>query len=43
MGGRGEINKAGSIKKPSAPTHPESTDPGLSVKETINVLRVEIC
>lgn len=31
------------MKKPSAPTHRESTYQGLSVKETINVLRVGIC
>lgn len=31
------------MKKPSAPTHRESTYLGLSVKETINVLRVGIC
>lgn len=35
--------EAGSVKKPSAPTHHESAYLGLSVKETINVLRVGIC
>lgn len=39
----GKEKEAGSVKKPSAPTHHESAYLSLSVKETINVLRVGIC
>lgn len=38
-----EKEVARSMMKTSAPGHPETTYVGLSLKDTINVLKVEIC